>query len=78
VHFVTKFYIILDCPDCLVPLAIWAEHGKVDKAGPRYSEMVRALIVVGDRVFGHGKFILRTRPEGVYDHAHIHIDPQQE
>lgn len=65
-------FAILDCEVCMVPMAVWRQHGEVDTSAEGYIRMLKKLGEVADQVLGQGKWWLDPVERMIPGHRHAH------
>lgn len=71
VYYESDYFIILDCKDCLIPMAVWKRHKmKISKQGEYV--MREMLKIKAKEFYGNTNFYIDVIQRKVLDHLHWH------
>ena len=71
VYIDNKYFIIMDCDSCLVPMVVWKEH-TMDVPEPDEQMMKAFLIEVSNQFYEGKSYFIDKKQREVLDHIHWH------
>jgi len=71
VYLENRFFIILDCKSCLVPMVVWKDH-TMDVPEPDGQVMEAFLTEVANQFYGDKNYFIDKNQRDILDHIHWH------
>jgi len=72
VYMDTKKFIILDCKDCHIPMAVWNEHTMC--ITKYYEELMESMLHIVARTFYQSEeYYIDKEQRKIFDHLHWHV-----
>ena len=71
VYLENRFFIILDCKSCLVPMVVWKDH-TMDVSEPDGQVMEAFLTEVANQFYGDKNYFIDKNQRDILDHIHWH------
>ena len=71
VYLENRFFIILDCKSCLVPMVVWKDH-TMDLPEPDGQVMEAFLTEVANQFYGDKNYFIDKNQRDILDHIHWH------
>ena len=71
VYLDNRFFIILDCDSCHVPMVVWKEH-TMDVPKPDEQVMEAFLTEVANQFYGDKNYFIDKNQRDILDHIHWH------
>ena len=71
VYLENRFFIILDCKSCLVPMVVWKDH-TMDVPEPDGQVVEAFLTEVANQFYGDKNYFIDKNQRDILDHIHWH------
>ena len=71
VYIDNKYFIIMDCDSCFVPMVVWKEH-TMDVPEPDEQVMEAFLTEVANQFYESKSYFIDKKQRAVLDHIHWH------